>query len=270
MPGGGHGNPLQYSCLQNPMDRGAWWSTVHGVAKSWIQLKWLSIRIYTHHGLWGEGVLNNSLPFLLPVGSKTEMTAGTQAAILYYEVILEVEDVNGTAKGQKEPESLSMWKNRSLHGLCVSQFLFRERITLILFKSSFFWIFQFLPVKPNIQWSRFSLVWPWKLLQLGKSLVSYYSNALDIIMRTCSWCMFIEITFNLLLSPSSSAPDCSVFPHPWLILSPLSAIFPLRGRYLNIFVEYGEEIDIGKEIKNPEGNQGCLAEQCSREGAGKE
>ena len=33
-PGGGNGNPLQYSCLENPMDRGAWWATVHGVAKS--------------------------------------------------------------------------------------------------------------------------------------------------------------------------------------------------------------------------------------------
>ena len=32
-PGGGHGNPLQYSCLENPMDRGSWWATVHGVAK---------------------------------------------------------------------------------------------------------------------------------------------------------------------------------------------------------------------------------------------
>ena len=32
-PGGGHGNPLQYSCLENPMDREAWWATVHGVAK---------------------------------------------------------------------------------------------------------------------------------------------------------------------------------------------------------------------------------------------
>ena len=29
-PGGGHGNPLQWSCLENPMDRGAWWATVHG------------------------------------------------------------------------------------------------------------------------------------------------------------------------------------------------------------------------------------------------
>ena len=38
-PGGGHGNPLQYSCLENPMDRGAWGATVHGVTKSWTQLK---------------------------------------------------------------------------------------------------------------------------------------------------------------------------------------------------------------------------------------
>ena len=32
--GGGHGNPLQYSCLKNPMDKGAWWPTVHGVTKN--------------------------------------------------------------------------------------------------------------------------------------------------------------------------------------------------------------------------------------------
>ena len=41
-PGGGHGNPLQYSCLKNPMDRGAWQSTVHRVAKSRTGLKRLS------------------------------------------------------------------------------------------------------------------------------------------------------------------------------------------------------------------------------------
>ena len=38
-PGEGKGNPLQYSCLENPMDRGAWWAAVHGVAKS---RTWLS------------------------------------------------------------------------------------------------------------------------------------------------------------------------------------------------------------------------------------
>ena len=44
-PGGGNGNPLQYSCLENPMDRGAWQATVHGVAKSWTRLK----RLHHHH-----------------------------------------------------------------------------------------------------------------------------------------------------------------------------------------------------------------------------
>ena len=33
-PGGGRGNPPQYSCLENPMDRGAWWAAVHGVSES--------------------------------------------------------------------------------------------------------------------------------------------------------------------------------------------------------------------------------------------
>jgi len=37
-PGEGNGYPLQYSCLENPMDRGAWWATVHGVAQSWTQM----------------------------------------------------------------------------------------------------------------------------------------------------------------------------------------------------------------------------------------
>ena len=44
-PGGGHGNPLQYSCLENPMDRGAWWTTAHGIAKSQTGLKQLE---HTH------------------------------------------------------------------------------------------------------------------------------------------------------------------------------------------------------------------------------
>ena len=48
-PGERNGNPLQYSCLKNPMDRGAWWATVYGVAKSWTQLsyKCFSLTMYT-------------------------------------------------------------------------------------------------------------------------------------------------------------------------------------------------------------------------------
>ena len=41
-PGGGHGNPLQNSCLENPMDRGAWWAAVYGVAQSRTRLRRLS------------------------------------------------------------------------------------------------------------------------------------------------------------------------------------------------------------------------------------
>ena len=42
-PGGANSSPLQDSCLENPMDRGAWWAVVHGAAESWTQLKQLSI-----------------------------------------------------------------------------------------------------------------------------------------------------------------------------------------------------------------------------------
>ena len=48
--GEGNGNPLQYSCLENSVDRGAWWAAVHGIAQSWTQLKQLSM----HTGI-GEG-----------------------------------------------------------------------------------------------------------------------------------------------------------------------------------------------------------------------
>ena len=43
-PGEENGNPLQYSCLENSMDRGAWRATVHRIAKRWTQLKQLTLR----------------------------------------------------------------------------------------------------------------------------------------------------------------------------------------------------------------------------------
>ena len=46
-PGGGHGSPLQYSCLEDPMDRGAWQATVHRVTKSQTQLKQLGTHAHT-------------------------------------------------------------------------------------------------------------------------------------------------------------------------------------------------------------------------------
>ena len=53
--GEGNGNPLQYSCLENPVDRGAWWAAVHGVTQSQTRLKGLSM-----HACIGEG---NGNPF---------------------------------------------------------------------------------------------------------------------------------------------------------------------------------------------------------------
>ena len=56
-PGEGLGNPLQYSCLENPMDRGAWWASVHRVTKSQTQLKQLSMypcTVYVYTGWRGK------------------------------------------------------------------------------------------------------------------------------------------------------------------------------------------------------------------------
>ena len=62
-PGGVIDNPLQYSCLRNPMNRGAWWATVHGVIKSWT---WLS----THtHSIWA---ISHSHSFPIPKSHKPQ------------------------------------------------------------------------------------------------------------------------------------------------------------------------------------------------------
>ena len=56
--GEGNGNPLQYSCLENPMDRGFWWATVHKVAKSQTRLKQLSMHACMHAGTLDSSVLS--------------------------------------------------------------------------------------------------------------------------------------------------------------------------------------------------------------------
>ena len=56
--GGEHGNPLQYSWFENSMDRGVWWATVHGIAKSWTRL---STHTYTHTHSRDNSALNSIL-----------------------------------------------------------------------------------------------------------------------------------------------------------------------------------------------------------------
>ena len=66
-PGEGNGNPLQYSCLENPMDRGTSQATVHGVTKSWIWLKQLSSHRNCHTE-WSksdrEGEISYDIPYM--------------------------------------------------------------------------------------------------------------------------------------------------------------------------------------------------------------
>ena len=59
-PGAGNGNPLQYSCLRNSMDRGAWQDTVHGVAKSWTQLSTTRVIM-----IWPQLFVSKFISFLL-------------------------------------------------------------------------------------------------------------------------------------------------------------------------------------------------------------
>ena len=56
IPGGGNGNPLQYSCLGNPMDRGAWRTTVHGITKNWTELKQLSQTRLSDREAWRAAI----------------------------------------------------------------------------------------------------------------------------------------------------------------------------------------------------------------------
>ena len=60
-PGGGNGTPLQYSCLENPMDAGAWWATVHGVAKSWTRLSDFTFTLHESKGSLLKYFTTNSL-----------------------------------------------------------------------------------------------------------------------------------------------------------------------------------------------------------------
>ena len=68
-PGGGHGNPLQYSCLENPIDRRVWWAIVHSVAQNQTQPKQLSM-----HTRWFVILESSSLVLSTKEGKVTFLT----------------------------------------------------------------------------------------------------------------------------------------------------------------------------------------------------
>ena len=78
-PGGGPDNPVQYSGLENPLDRGAWWATVQRVAKSWTRLKGLS----THTSMCTRtpgGAVKGSTFFSLKLWAYLKLGFGTQTS----------------------------------------------------------------------------------------------------------------------------------------------------------------------------------------------
>ena len=91
-PGGGHGNPLQHSCLENPMDIRAWWAIVHRVAKHWTQLK-----LHSRHAQW----MGIHLP-----------RQGTWVRTLIWE--------DSMCLGQLKPVGHNYWNLRALEPACRS------------------------------------------------------------------------------------------------------------------------------------------------------
>ena len=65
-PGEGNGNPLQYYCLENSMNGGAWWATVHGVAKSWTRLRdFTSLYLLCPFFFWGNQIFQVSFFYFI-------------------------------------------------------------------------------------------------------------------------------------------------------------------------------------------------------------
>ena len=69
-PGEGHSNPLQYSCLENPVDRGAWWATVQGVAKIQTQLSDFTLTFHFHALEKDMATHSSVLAWRIPVTGK--------------------------------------------------------------------------------------------------------------------------------------------------------------------------------------------------------
>ena len=78
--GGGHGNPFRYSCLENPMERGAWKATVHKVTKSWTKLKRLSMHAALYLGMsTARSFWNSNTPMRYE-----KITQKMNVSVIYY------------------------------------------------------------------------------------------------------------------------------------------------------------------------------------------
>ena len=96
IPGEGNGSPLQYSCLENPMDRGAWQAAVHGIVKSWTRLE----RLSTQQLFGSIYLVLTTVSLILAIMSNLEMTesvseGGTSLAVQWLGICLPMQGVQG-------------------------------------------------------------------------------------------------------------------------------------------------------------------------------
>ena len=103
-PGEGNGNPLQYSCLENSTDRGAWWALVHGLTKSWTWLSDYHFRFHTVTCLTQEHFFIGFL-FL-----KLENGVWKSNSVCYMHSLLLVSLILGPLSKQSQ-KNLCMWKH---------------------------------------------------------------------------------------------------------------------------------------------------------------
>ena len=105
IPGRGNGNPLQYSCLENPMDRGAWWATVHRLAE--LDMTGQLTHIHTHDKPTADIILNGEKLKASPLRSGTRQ--GCPLSLLFNIVL----GILATAIRRKRSKGNTNWKRRS-------------------------------------------------------------------------------------------------------------------------------------------------------------
>ena len=105
--GEGDGTPLQYSCLENPMDRGAWWPAVHGVAKSWTLLSDFTFTFHFH--AWEKEMATHSSVLAWRIPGMGE--PGGLPSMGWHRVGHDWSDLAAAGAGSRKDISMAYWSS---------------------------------------------------------------------------------------------------------------------------------------------------------------